>query len=282
MEGQRLLRTGNHTNLPRLYLTALCLIAGAVGPVAGATLTITALRTDRARYLPGQSVTLTAILTNSTRKTETAGSLRWTAFFLDHVTATGTAASKIRIAPGVSRIISFRWQPPRTDYQGYVVAARLCNLSDQVLDTRTTAVDVSSNWAKFLRYGFVSNFAAQSAAESQAEVATLQNYHLNALFFYDWQYQHQTPLAGTVAHPAASWKNIANKTVSRQTVLDLIDAAHQRGMAAMNYNLLYGAWQGYSNDGIDPSWGLWKKSNETDQDRLPMPAGWATPFLYLF
>lgn len=261
----------------RSSITAFCLLAfGTAAP--GATL-LTEMRTDRARYTPGMPVVVSVTLSDA-GGLPVRGSLRLTALHLDNALP-GPADQSFRLTPGASQTLRFTWQTPRTDFQGYVFQATALDTSGKTLDRRTTAADVSSDWTRFLRYGYVSEFSPQLASTSQTLVRQLADYHLNALQFYDWQFKHHHPLAGTVAHPAKEWKDLANRPTSRRTILDLIHAAHGFGMAAMNYNLLYGAWSGYG-DGVDYHWGLWRKTDGTDQYRLPMPGGWATPALFIF
>ena len=135
-----------------------------------------------------------------------------------------------------------------------------------------------------LIYGYLSECPAQSAAVSAQKVEWLNRYHVNYVQFYDWQWKHHQPLAGTVGKPAESWKDIDNRTISRQTINDYIAACHAHGMKAMNYNLMNGAWSGYGEDGsgVDYSWGLWTKSNSTAQAGVAMPGGWATENIFFF
>lgn len=186
------------------------------------------------------------------------------------------------LAPGAKTTLVFRWRPPALDYQGYAVEVRARDLSGHLLDSESTAVDVSSSWTKFPRYGFLSGYPPQATETSKTIIRHLRRFHLNGLQFYDWQFKHQRPLAGSVCAPAPFWNDIAGRPTSRRTVLDLIAAAHGSGMTAMSYNLLYGAWAGYERDGVDVRWGLGKNKDGTNQDSLPMPGGWATPAIYLF
>lgn len=186
-------------------------------------------------------VTVAVTLTNPAGQPPTVGSVRLTAAHLASPMTPMPLAQPFRLAPGASQTLRFIWHPPRADFQGYLVAAQARDLFGHVFETRTTAVDVSSQWTKFPRYGFLSGYPAQSAAVSREEIRQMRDYHLNAIQFYDWQWRHEKPLAGTVASPAASWKDLAGRLTYRQTILDLIAAGHDCGMATLNYNLLYGA-----------------------------------------
>ena len=135
-----------------------------------------------------------------------------------------------------------------------------------------------------LIYGYLSECPAQSAAVSAQKVEWLNRYHVNYVQFYDWQWKHHQPLAGTVEKPAESWKDIDNRTLCRQTVNDYIAICHAHGMKAMNYNLMNGAWSGYGEDGsgVDYRWGLWTKSDGTAQAGIAMPGGWAAENIFFF
>lgn len=125
-------------------------------------------------------------------------------------------------------------------------------------------------------YGYLSKFPSQSSATSSNTIAWMAKYHINYVQFYDWQWKQHIPLAGTVQSPAASWLDIANRTIYRQTVLDMIDACHAKGMFAMNYNLLYGAYGNYQSDGsgVSSQWGLYNSPGGS-QWTVSLPAGWA-------
>ncbi len=157
------------------------------------------------------------------------------------------------------------WDPPGTDYQGYLVQATLTDAGGNVLDTAYSAVDVSQNWAKFPRYGFVTNFGDNNLQLLTADRLNL--YHLDGVQFYDWEWEQHVPLAGTVEDPASTWVNIDENSNYEHAVRSLISAVHATSAVAMDYNLIYGAWAGYGSDGsgVSPRWGLFKKSNCTDQ-----------------
>lgn len=141
-----------------------------------------------------------------------------------------------------------------------------------------------SSWAQGpLIYGYLSYFPSQPAATSSNEVAWLNRYHVNYVQFYDWQWKHHWPLAGSVTNPATSWNDIANRTNYRQTVNDFIDACRALGMKAMAYNLLYGAFADYLSDGsgVSGQWGLYNSAGGS-QWSVAMPGGWATSALVMF
>jgi dextranase len=252
---------------------------GAATACAGPV--IADINTDKARYAPDGRVTIYVDLSNTTHSAITGGTVTLYCKYLGALVDSPPAQS-LNLAPGASRTLMFTWAPPGQDFRGYSVEAWVRDPAGTILDNLNTAVDVSSNWTRFPRYGYLSGYPSQPDVTSTNTVWQLKNYHISALQFYDWQHKHHRPLAGTVASPAASWTNLANRPIDRRAVLDLIHAAHGYGMTAMNYNLLNGAWSGYDRDGVDPRWGLWRARDGTDQYRLPMPAGWASDNIYLF
>ncbi|MCA0447932.1 MAG: glycoside hydrolase family 66 protein [Bacteroidetes bacterium] len=163
---------------------------------------------------------------------------------------------------------SWTWQAPSTNFKGYTVTIYT---SENGIETihGCVGVDVSSDWSRFPRYGFLSKF---SSTEKVSDVITeLNRYHLNGLQFYDWHYKHHQPLAGTVSSPAASWKDIINRTNYLSTVKNYIAAAHEKNMKAMFYNLAYGATNTAQEDGVAFEWFLFKDQNRTTRDFHDLP-----------
>lgn len=163
---------------------------------------------------------------------------------------------------------SWTWQAPPTDFKGYTV-----EIFSSVNGIETihgcVGVDVSSDWSRFPRYGFLSKF---SNTEKISDVITeLNRYHLNGLQFYDWHYKHHQPLAGTVSEPANSWKDIINRNIYLSTVKNYISAAHEKNMKAMFYNLAYGATNTAYEDGVAFEWFLFKDKNQTTRDFHDLP-----------
>ncbi|MGA2168146.1 MAG: glycoside hydrolase family 66 protein [Terracidiphilus sp.] len=244
---------------------------------------IGSLSTDAARYAPGSTATIYVNLTNTTGASE-SGDVAINVTQLGSLQAT-LPAQAFSLVNGGTDTLTFTWVTPTTDFQGYSVEVTATNSANSVLGSMNSAIDVSSTWTKFPRYGYVGTYPDQATATSSGEIAQLNKYHINGIQFYDWQWKHHVPLAGTVASPAASWIQVDNETNYRQTVLDYITAAHTYGMSAMNYNLIYGAWAGYETDGsgVNSQWGLYQNSNGTDQVNINFTSiDWATPYIYVF
>jgi GH15 family glucan-1,4-alpha-glucosidase len=242
---------------------------------------ISTLTTDKARYAPSSAVTITGRLVNTQAAVQSGATLTLHYTHLGTTVGTDQTAS-VNLAAGQAADFAVSWSPPATDYQGYLVQGTLRDSTGSVLDTAQTAVDVSSNWTKFPRYGFVTDF---SDNYNQAMITkTLNSYHVDGVQFYDWEYKHHVPLSGTVASPSSSWVNIDNITNFAHSVTSLITDVHATGGSAMNYNLIYGAWAGYGTDGsgADYHQGLWWNNNCTNQGNFSLPASFATPNIYFF
>ncbi len=192
-------------------------------------------------YVPGSGVTLYIDLQNAAA-TNFSGSTEVVISHLGAVVTNLPAQSISSLPPNGTTTKVYSWLPPMTNYQGYLIQISIKNLAGAVVDSGSSAIDVSSDWAKFPRYGYVAHFDA--GLDAYNAVWQLKNYHINGLQFYDWQWKHHIPYS-----PAASWSDIANRAISRATVTNLINAAHIYGMMAMNYNLYGGAYSNYLSDG---------------------------------
>lgn len=241
---------------------------------------VTNVTTNGSRYSPGTNVVINANVLNPQAVTENNETL--TLSFTHNGVAVGSnQTATVSLAAGGVQNYSLTWSPPNTNYQGYLVQATLTDVNGHVLDTAYTAVDVSSSWAKFPRYGFVTNFGdnyTQTLISNRMDL-----YHLDGVQFYDWQWKQHVPLAGTVSQPAASWVNIDEDTNYMHSVNTLISDVHNDSAIAMNYNLIYGAWAGYGQDGsgVNYQWGLWWNNNCTNQVNIALN-GLETSNLYVF
>jgi dextranase len=252
----------------RSWLAPL-LLAGLAQPAAAQY--ISSSQTDKARYAPGEAVAFTVSI-NTPQPGQTLQVKYYQA---------GTLVGQ-QTVPASTATAIWNWTPPATDYQGYLVGLTLLSGST-VYDQAAIGVDVSSNWAKFPRYGFLSAYGQLSSSAMDATMQQLTRYHLNGLQFYDWMDQHHKPLAGTPAAPAAQWNDLANRPTYYATVKGYVDRAHASGMKALFYNLLYGAYPSASTDGVDlTTWGLYTDPSHAGRYAITgLPSSWETTTLPL-
>ncbi|RKD18609.1 cycloisomaltooligosaccharide glucanotransferase [Pelobium manganitolerans] len=164
---------------------------------------------------------------------------------------------------------TWTWNPPADDYRGYMVEIFTTeNGAEKVVDN--IAVDVSSDWAKFPRYGFLSDYGKIQDVHLKRNIELLNRYHINGLQFYDWLYDHHRPLAGTVENPATSWPDIFGRTNYFSTVKGYIDEAKTRNMKTMFYNLCYGALNSATADGVKEEWYIFNDKNHQEKDYHPL------------
>ena len=190
---------------------------------------------DKAKYTPGEEVefSVDALAANTMIKYK----------FLDNI---------IKEEPLTST--TWQWSPPSDDYRGYMVEL-IQTTNEQQTIIGTTAIDVSSDWTKFPRYGFLSNFGNISESQRNSIVENLKNFHINGLQYYDWHAKHHIPLPlDSAGNPESSWVDLFNREVKLETVEGYIEEGHKRNIASMFYNLLFGAWRPEDGDGFSTAW----------------------------
>ncbi|MBO1513414.1 glycoside hydrolase family 66 protein [Metabacillus bambusae] len=222
---------------------------------------IQSITTDKASYQPNETIHFTTKLPAK----YAGGVLEITYFHLDDV------ISKQQIKVDKNEI-QWTWNPPEKDFKGYLVRVKLETQTDQ--DQQTIAVDVSSDWSKFPRYGFLSKFEDMTNKDMESVISWLNRYHINGLQFYDWHYKHHQPIKLENNESASHWEDIANRHTSVQTIKTYIDLAHKRNMKTMAYNLLYGAFAKAEKDGVKTEWRLFKDQNKNEHDYHPLPEEW--------
>ena len=228
--------------------------------------------TDKARYNPKDSVNITIELDN---KLNSNYSGKLNVYYKNLNKTIGTKEIKVEIKKGEKKSINIAWNPPADDFKGYMIEVYAFK-GINVIDSRNTAVDVSSNWDRFPRYGYVAEYPKREKGETEKIIDNLNKYHINGLQFYDWQNKHHKPIPDTKDNTYSVWKDIANRDVYYDTVKNYIDAAHSKNMKAANYNLIYGAYTDYKQDGVKPEWGIYKDSEHNEQDMHQLPSGWAS------
>lgn len=232
---------------------------------------------DKAQYNPGNTATITVECFNKTG-TSWTGTLNLTITHLDSTTY--TASQSVTLSPNVATNATFTWTTPATDFQGYHVEVRA-----GTADYGASAIDVSSTWTRFPRYGYTTEFpSSESSATSTANMQELaRNYHINALQFYDWMWRHDQLIKRTGGTIDSTWTDWSGKTIAWQTVQNQISAAHNLNMSAMAYNIIYGGLDNYqSTSGVNPQWGLYNDTSHTTQWNFDFGDAYPSTHMYMF
>lgn len=233
------------------------IVPEAPANTATPTFTNVPISTDKAVYNPGTVVTFTIGNTSlpATAKVRYKNS--------------NTIISEANISG-----TTWTWTTPATDYKGYIAEVYDTNNGTETI-YGAIGIDVSSDWKKFPRYGFLSDFSQLSDNDINAVVTNLNKYHINGLQFYDWQNKHHKPLPIVNAAPATTWKDIINRDIHLSTIQKYISSAHAHNMKAMFYDLVYGAWDSGEADGVQKEWYVYKDNTHTNMDFHPL----SSPFL---
>ena len=209
------------------------------------------LSTDKALYAPGQTISF------SVKGDLPAGAtVRY---------RHGADVVEEQPLPGST----WTWTAPSQDFTGYLVDIYTKNGSGETV-YGTIAVDVSSDWNRFPRYGFVATYdKSKNQKTIDAEMALLNRYHINGVQFYDWHYAHHQPYT-----PDAVYTDIANREIDADVVRRYISAQHGYGMKSMFYNLCYGALDNAAQKGVKDQWYLYKDQRHSQKDCLNMSSDW--------
>ncbi len=166
------------------------------------------------------------------------------------------------------------WTVPNEDYKGYLV--QVYKPGDPEIIRGTIAIDVSSDWKRFPRYGFVATFGGDKTQNlTSSEMDWLNRCHINGVQFQDWHYKHHWPWGGDASGKELStYKDIANRIVYTSSVKNYIDQQHKRGMKSIFYNLCFGALDDAEADGVKESWYLFKDASHKEKDFHDLPADW--------
>ena len=225
------------------------------------------LSTDKACYAPGSTVTFTAVGDLPSGKEVYVRYRHNNTFIEKHKITSKT----------------WTWTPPKTDYMGYMVDLYYMEW-DGVIGTEhiigAIAVDVSSDWKRFPRYGFVADFndynkSIDKYANIEAEMKYLNRLHINGVQFYDWHWKHHKPVKFENNEFVKWYQDVSSRWIGTEYVKKYIEVQHRYGMKSIFYNLCFGALKDYEADGVKKEWGLYKQdSNGTlSQDIHELP-GW--------
>ena len=226
------------------------------------------LSTDKACYEPGSTVTFTAD-GNLPSDKEVYVRYRHNNTFIEKHTITSK---------------TWTWTPPKTDYMGYMVDLYYMEWNGDIGTEHiigAIAVDVSSDWKRFPRYGFVAEFDDYSKtidkyANIEEEMKYLNRLHINGVQFQDWHWKHHRPVKLENGKFVEWYQDVSNRWIGTEYVKRYIEVQHRYGMKSIFYNLCFGAWKDYEADHVESDWGLYKKDKNGNmyQDVHKLPSNW--------
>jgi dextranase len=267
----------------RFLLLPLCVLGWLGATVHASELRLAEAYPDKSRYAPSEPVNIIVEIDGNAQGAERVDVTIW------HLGQPVGNCDRKRLSPGANNSLKLHCSLPQEDFQGYLVTVELIGEDGRKLGARQTAIDISSDWKRFPRYGYLAHYNRAEGTNPETWIADLNRFHINGLEFYDFQYRHDQPLAGTVRDPAASWKDIAGREVNGLIVKDLIGQAHRYNMMAMAYNASYSSYDDVFTRATDPlplKWGIWetpdaKRAVGTAKSlELHPSGGWSTSRLY--
>ena len=188
----------------------------------------------KSRYNPGEMASIAVDLQPSGPAVE--GELRVRVMKLAHTVQ--SFVKPLSLKKTERKRIVFPWITPTNDFCGYGVDVDWI-VDGQVRDSRSTAIDVSSDWIHFPRFGFFSEYPAGENTEKMADALT--TFHINAVQFYDWKWTHDRLVPyGAENQPLNIFTQVGGRVQSFQTVTNKIASLHAHHIAALSYNLMYG------------------------------------------
>lgn len=234
---------------------------------------------DKSRYLPGEEVTITIEYRNEGEEA-LSSEVQFQLCRFGQVVDT-YPAMEIELQPGETAVKTLSFTPPEEDYRGYSFEAYLMN-GDEVQDYAMHAVDVSSDWNRYPRMGYLTKFHEQSDEQVEETLDWLSKFYITGLFYYDHMNAHDEPLAGTVEDPDETWNNASNVPVDGKTLAHIREYANSKNIMNFAYNLIYGGFDDYLEKGLKAEWGIYKDQNHQEQDFHPMHESFKTLKLWLF
>lgn len=235
--------------------------------------------TDKARYNPGDRIALSIEFENRS-DTDVNGDVYINLKEYDK-TVGNWKISGIKLGTGEKAVRTVQLDVPASDFKGYLLEIWYKN-STNYLDCKTTAIDISSDWTRFPRYGYIASFNKQDKQAAADITNSLNKFHINSLMFYDWQFRHDSPLADNAGENGSRWEDIAKRPIYGDTVRDYIAQSHNRNIACMNYNLMFGALNNYKDYGVNQEWSVFKDNGHETQDFHPLPSSWLSDKIFLF
>ena len=253
--------------------TALPLPSSTPATATG-TAHVTRAYTDKSTHEPGKQATITA-------EASTGGTVHFSVSHLGVEIDSGDAT----VDNGKA---TWTYTTPSEDGQGYLVTATGGDGTHA-----ETAIDASTSWTRFPRMGYLSHFkpTAPEGTDGHTTYESFlfqqpqdyidklsQDYHINALQYYDWQYRHEQPVAtGDLADKWPLWYR--DTYASKKTITDYIQDAKNANMGSLAYSMAYAANDNYDTNTIKDEWRLrnddgsyWVR-NLGEQWWVPTPKG---------
>lgn len=213
-------------------------------------LRITDFNFNRSFYFPNEHVILSIQLTNLGNQ-PTGAIIRAS---IKHLEAeTFLIKKEIFLSRGAQNF-EITYTPPPEAPKGYGIDLCIETLKGEILDCISTGFDVLNNWTQHPRYGFLSDFfPSRSNFENTTDFLT--RYHINGVQFYDWMYRHEQFL--TEQEP---YTDLLGRNLSKATIEGLINAVHDKNIAAMPYTAVYAASTPFFDE--HPSWALYQANGQ--------------------
>jgi len=186
---------------------------------------------DRSFYFPSEPVVITIKL-DSVITQPVSADLK--IFILHRADVVDELGQTITLSGG-GQTVQMTYQPGSDAPRGYGIDFCFTTDTGKQLACGATAFDVLNHWTQTPRYGFLSEFSP-GRSDSSKVMDILTRFHINGLQFYDWMYRHDQLL--TDHDP---YVDPLGRQLSRETVNNLISAAHERHIATMPYTAIYAA-----------------------------------------
>jgi len=227
---------------------------------AGQEAMVSRVYPDKARYDPGDTATVTVELTNASEN-PFKGTVMLDISRLGH--SAFVASQAVALAPNTAGSLRFTFPTPLADFHGYLVEAWLSNGSFAV-----TALDVSSDWRRYPRYGYATEFYEGQPSQRGIDIFNqlIRNYHINCVQFYDWMWRHENVIQSTPRSIVDPWIDWRGAHISFAVLGQMVANAHLLNLAVMPYFQIYIGLDGYESiSGVSPQWGLFSDRNHANQ-----------------
>ena len=256
-EDTHVMETRHPLTIPAAIVLGTAVVATALPlpnstpATATGTAHVTRAYTDKATHKPGTQAKITAEASGD-------GSVHFSVSHLGMEVASGDATVENGKA-------TWTYPTPSENNQGYLVTATGADGTHA-----ETAIDASTSWTRFPRMGYLSHFkpTAPQGTDGHTTYESFlfqqpqdyidklsQDYHINALQYYDWQYRHEQPVAtGDLADKWPLWYR--DTYASKKTITDYIQDAGNANMGSLAYSMAYAANDNYDTNTIKDEWRL--------------------------